>query len=271
MRNGVPRMTNPLLQAEHLVRSYQSPRRRFFQPKDSVVAVNDVSLTLQSGSSTAIVGESGSGKSTLLRLLLGLERPDQGSVLFDGKPVDSHPRNRMLWMRKQTGLVLQDPFSSLDPRMRIHQIVAEPLTALRVEGNHDQLVEQMLERVELGNIDPACYPHELSGGQRQRVAIARALVHSPRLLVGDEPVSALDIRIRQKIIELISQLKADLNLSFLTVTHDISIAVQLTDQIIVMKNGEIVESGNTMRVLNSPKHEYTKRLVEAVPTIKWHD
>lgn len=264
-------MSNPLLHAEHLFRSYQSPRRRFFQPKDSVVAVNDVSLTLESGSSTAIVGESGSGKSTLLRLLLGLERPDRGSVQFDGKLVDSHPRNRMLWMRSQTGLVLQDPFSSLDPRMRIRQIVAEPLTALSVQGDHDQLVEQMLDRVELGTIDPDCYPHELSGGQRQRVAIARALVHSPRLLVGDEPVSALDIRIRQRIVELISQLKAELNLSFLTVTHDISIAVQLTDQIIVMKNGEIVESGDTLQVLTSPKHEYTKKLVDAVPTIKWHN
>jgi len=257
-----------LFEAQHVTRVFRAERRRLFQPRATVTAVSDVSLRLTTGRSLAIVGESGSGKSTLLRLLLGLDAPSQGSIRFDGAPVVANPRDRMLWLRRQTGLVFQDPFTSLDPKMTIGEIVAEPLRALSIHGDHEQRVRDMLDRVQLSNDFYDRYPHECSGGQRQRVAIARALVHGPRVLVGDEPVSALDLTVRDHIVELLAELRKELTLTLLTVTHDLSVVPALAEELAVMRQGELVETGTVRDVLQSPQEPYTKQLIAAVPRLR---
>lgn len=262
-------MTNHLLfQAEHVTRVFRAERRRLFQPRVSVTAVSDVSLRLVSGSSLAIVGESGSGKSTLLRLLLGLDTPSSGTISFSGRPVLANPRDRMLWLRRETGLVFQDPLSSLDPKMTIGNIVAEPLQALSLPGNHRQQVREMLDRVQLPTGLEDRYPHECSGGQRQRVAIARALVHGPSVLIGDEPVSALDLTVRDHIVELLAELRRELSLTLLTVTHDLAVVPALAEELAVMHQGQIVETGTVRAVLNDPKEAYTQQLISAVPRLQ---
>lgn len=255
----------PLLTGERLTRTFRSPRRRFFQPQTSVQAVRDVSIEVFSGESLALVGESGSGKSTLLRLLLGLDAADTGTVHFDGREVVANPRDRMLWLRRETGIVFQDPFTSMNPRMQIGSIVAEPLEALSIEGDHDAMVQEMLDRVKLPPDTAERYPHEFSGGQRQRIALARALIHKPKLLVGDEPVSALDVLVRAHILELLAELKRELNLTLLTVTHDLGVVQSMADRVAVMREGQIVERGTTDEVLRRPKEAYTKQLIASVP------
>jgi phosphonate C-P lyase system protein PhnK len=258
----------PLIQADTLTRVFRSPRRRLFQPRTRIEAVSDVTLTVTEGESVAIVGESGSGKTTLLRMLLALDSPTSGTVHFDGRAVLANPRDRMLWLRRQTGVVFQDPFTSLNPRMRIGAIVAEPLEALSVDGNHAQMVRDMLDRVELPSNSVDRYPREFSGGQRQRIALARALVHQPRLLVGDEPVSALDVGVRSRILDLLAELTRELNLTVLTVTHDLTVVRSVAQTVFVMREGRFVESGSTDQILQSPKHEYTQQLIAAVPRIR---
>lgn len=257
-----------LFEAHTVSRVFRAERRRLFQPRVSVTAVAGVSLRLEAGRSLAIVGESGSGKSTLLRLLLGLEAPTSGEISFEGKPVVANPRDRMLWLRRQTGLVFQDPFTSLDPKMTIGEIVAEPLQALGLPGNHAQQVREMLDRVQLPDGLENRYPHECSGGQRQRVAIARALVHGPRVLIGDEPVSALDLTVRDHIVELLAELRREMALTLLTVTHDLSVVPALADEIAVMHEGRIVETGPVAQVLHAPQQLYTQELIAAVPRLR---
>lgn len=257
----------PLLAGEHLSRIFQSPRRRLFQPRHTIHALNDVSVCVREGESLAVVGESGSGKSTLLKVLLGLDRPNSGSIQFQGRDIVANPNDRMLWLRRHTGVVFQDPFTSLNPRMRVGDIVAEPLVALNMAGNRELRVRSILDRVELPADSIDRYPHEFSGGQRQRIALARAIVHTPRLLVGDEPLSALDVLVREKIVALLKELQVELNLTLLTVTHDLGVVPSLAHRVAVMRAGEIVETGLVSKVLTSPQHEYTQELVNAVPRL----
>jgi len=259
---------SPLIEADSLTRVFRLPRRRLFQPRARIIAVNNVSLTVTEGKSVAIVGESGSGKTTLLRLLLGLDTPTSGTVRVDGQLVVANPRDRMLWLRRQSGIVFQDPFTSLNPRMQVGEIVAEPLQALSIDGNHAQMVRHMLDRVELPRDSVDRYPDEFSGGQRQRIALARALVHQPRILVGDEPVSALDVSVRGRILELLAELARDLNITLLTVTHDLTVVRSVAQDVFVMRDGQFVESGTTDQILRSPQHEYTQQLIAAVPRIR---
>lgn len=261
----------PLLEARGVGRDFVLPRQSLFTPGAVRHAVVDASLAVGVGESVGLIGESGSGKSTLVRILLALDRASAGTVTFDSRPVEPGRARDLRWLRRQTGIVLQDPYSSLDPRMRVLDIVAEPLRALDVPGDHRALVLAELDRVGLaaGAFDALLdrYPHEFSGGQRQRIAIARALVHSPRLLVGDEPLSALDVTVRAQILELLASLRDERGLALLIVSHDLGLVNHLSDRVAVMKGGRIVEQGPTHDVLHAPTHEYTRRLIAAVPTL----
>ncbi|MGB4778298.1 ABC transporter ATP-binding protein [Microbacterium sp.] len=248
--------------------------KRYVLPKESLFsrsayrdAVIDVDIDLYEGETTAIIGESGSGKSTLLRLVLGLARPTTGEARFDGRLVEPGAPSRLRWLRGATGIVLQDPYASLDPRFTVAQTIAEPLEALRRPGDHAARVREVLGQVGLPAWRAEQYPHELSGGQRQRVALARAIVHHPRLLVGDEPLSALDVTVRAQILDLLRTLRESLGLTIVLVSHDIGLVQHVADRVIVMKDGRVVETGRTADVLRAPGHDYTRTLLASVPRL----
>ncbi|MEV7609406.1 ABC transporter ATP-binding protein [Microbacterium sp. NPDC089320] len=257
-----------LIEARALRRDFVIPKRTPFEPTRRQTALAPTDLDIVEGSSVGIIGESGSGKSTLIRLLLGLDRPTSGTVAVDGRAVDASASARSLhWLRRQTGLVFQDPYASLDPRMTAGQIIREPLWALGIEGDHRARVREVLAQVGLEPDMGDRYPHEFSGGQRQRIALARAIVHRPRILVGDEPLSALDVTVRAQILELLVELRRSADLTLVLVSHDIGVVQNLCDTVVVMKDGEIVERGSTAEVLLRPTHDYTKTLLAAIPVI----
>lgn len=259
-------MTN-LITARGLRREYRLPPQDLFSAGPVRHALKGVDLDVSERESVAIIGESGSGKSTLVRLLLALDRPTAGTVTYRSRPVKPGSSRSLHWLRRDTGIVFQDPYASLDPRMTAGQIVAEPLQALHIAGNHRARVAEVLDQVGLDPSSSSRYPHEFSGGQRQRIALARAIVHGPSLLVGDEPLSALDVTVRAQILELLEQLHRELNLTIVLVSHDIGLVQHLSDRVVVMKDGEIVEQGATSTVLHSPQHPYTRSLLASVPTL----
>lgn len=257
-----------LIQTRGLSRDFPVPKRTMFERTRVQTALAPTDLDVAAGESLGIIGESGSGKSTLVRLLLGLDRPTGGTVEIDGKPVDAVASARSLhWLRRRTGMIFQDPYASLDPRMSAGRIIGEPLWALGVEGDRRARVREVLAQVGLDPEMADRYPHEFSGGQRQRVAIARAIVHRPRILVGDEPLSALDVTVRAQILELLEQLLAAEDLTLILVSHDIGVVQNLCDTVAVMKDGAIIERGATTEVLRHPRQDYTKRLLAAIPVI----
>jgi len=237
-----------------------------YRYRRGALAVDGVSLAVAAGQSVGLVGESGSGKSTILALMLALARPSAGEVLFDGEPLD--PR-RMRRFRESVQTVFQDPYSSLDPRQRIASIVAEPLRSLGIARGDEarRRVAESLASVGLDAESLDRYPHEFSGGQRQRIAIARATVCRPRLLLADEPVSALDVTTRIQVIDLLAELRESQGLAVLMVSHDLSAVAALCDTTIVLRGGRVVETGDTATILRSPREDYTRRLVEAVPRL----
>jgi peptide/nickel transport system ATP-binding protein len=259
-------MTPPLLQVEDLHKRYRLPRRSLLAPAPEVAALAGVGFELQAGRSLGIVGESGSGKSTLARLVMALERPSAGRVLFDG--VDLHALGAAALRRARAGfqMVFQDPYGSLDPRRSVLQTVAEPLRALQGAAAEQRTrVAEALEAVGLSAADGARYPHEFSGGQRQRIAIARALVTRPRLIVADEPVSALDVSVQAQVLNLLRELQQRYGLAYLFISHDIAVVDLVCDEVLVLQDGRVVESGPPERLFTAPEHPYTRRLVEAVP------
>lgn len=257
-----------LIEATALSRTFPLPRRTLFEARRTITALHPTELSVQEGGSVGIIGESGSGKSTLVRLLLGLDRPTTGGVLVDGREVDTHASARSLhWLRRQTGLVFQDPYASLDPRMTAAQIISEPLWALDVPGDRQARVREVLVQVGLDADMADRHPHEFSGGQRQRIALARAIAHRPRILIGDEPLSALDVTVRAQILELLERLRREEGLTVIMVSHDIGVVQNLADTVAVMKDGRIVEHGPTDAVLQHPSQEYTRRLLAAIPII----
>ncbi|QEW02540.1 ATP-binding cassette domain-containing protein [Microbacterium lushaniae] len=261
-------MSDTLLRARGLTRRHLSPRRTLFGPRVRTTALDDLDLDVDAGSAVGVIGESGSGKSTLMRLLLALDVPTAGTVEFDGRLVDARMSSRALhWLRHETGIVFQDPYGSLDPRMSVGRIVGEPLWALDVPGDRRARVREVLEEVGLDAAMAERYPQEFSGGQRQRIAIARAIVHRPRLLVGDEPLSALDVTVRAQILRLLADLRERTGLTLLLVSHDIGVVQNLCDQVVVMKDGRIVEEGPTEKVLLQPQAAYTRALLASIPTI----
>jgi peptide/nickel transport system ATP-binding protein len=257
-----------LIEARGLSREFVVPKRSAFERTRRQTALAPTDLDVVEGSSLGIIGESGSGKSTLIRLLLGLERPTTGTVRVDGRAVDAAASATSLhWLRRETGLVFQDPYASLDPRMTAGQIVREPLWALGIDGDHRARVREVLAQVGLEPDLADRYPHEFSGGQRQRIALARAIVHRPRILVGDEPLSALDVTVRAQILELLKELRRTTELTLVLVSHDIGVVQNLCDTVAVMKDGQIVERGATTDVLLHPQQDYTKKLLSAIPVI----
>lgn len=261
-------MTETLMRARGLSRTYPTPRTRGVDRAERTVGLADVDLSVLAGSAVGIIGESGSGKSTLVRLLLGLDVPSAGTVEVDGRPVDARGSARSLhWLRRATGIVFQDPYASLDPRMSVERIVGEPLWALGVEGDRRARVREVLEQVGLDADMAARFPHEFSGGQRQRIALARAIVHRPRILVGDEPLSALDVTVRAQILRLLARLRVEEDLTLVLVSHDIGVVQNVCDQVVVMKDGRVVEQGPTEKVLLQPQAAYTRQLLASIPTL----
>ncbi|GAA2751658.1 ABC transporter ATP-binding protein [Amnibacterium kyonggiense] len=255
-----------LLSARGLTRDHRLPRRTLFEAPVVRHALRGVDLDVEQGETVAVIGESGSGKSTLARLLIGLDVPTAGTVTFDGRTVSGSDR-ALRPLRRDTGMVFQDPYSSLDPRMTVARIVGEPLRALRIPGDHRAMITAALEDVRLDAALAARYPHELSGGQRQRVAFARAIVHRPRLLVGDEPMSALDVTVRAQLLKLLARLRREFDLTVLLVSHDLGLVQHVADRLVVMREGRIVEQGSAERVLRDPQHPYTRELIAAVPRL----
>jgi peptide/nickel transport system ATP-binding protein len=261
-------VSETLIRARGLSRTYPAPRGKGFGRPERTVGLSDVDVSVREGSAVGIIGESGSGKSTLVRLLLGLDVPTAGTIEVEGRPVDARGSARSLhWLRRTTGIVFQDPYASLDPRMNVERIVGEPLWALGIEGDRRARVREVLEQVGLEADMAARFPHEFSGGQRQRIALARAIVHRPRILVGDEPLSALDVTVRAQILRLLARLRTEEQLTLVLVSHDIGVVQNVCDQVVVMKDGRIVEQGPTEKVLLQPQAAYTRQLLASIPTL----
>jgi peptide/nickel transport system ATP-binding protein len=225
-------------------------------------ALRGVSFTVRDGQRFGVVGESGSGKSTLVRLVTALDRPTSGSISFRGTRIDNLPERGLRFLRDEVQIVFQDPMGSLDPRMRVRDIICEPLRT-----NRTGRLEELLDAVGLPQDAAGRYPHQFSGGQRQRISIARALAPHPKLLVADEPVSALDVSVRAQILRLLADLVDRYNLSLVFVSHDLTVVRQVCDTVAVMRQGEIVEMGDVEEVYREPQHPYTRELIAAVPTL----
>jgi peptide/nickel transport system ATP-binding protein len=249
-----------LLEARGLGKSFKGPDGRLRE------VLKDVSLTLRAGQTLGVVGESGSGKSTLGRILLGLERPEHGSVQFDGEDWLGLSGEQLRLARQGIQVVFQDPLASFDPRFTVLRVLSEALAQAGVpRGLRRTEAARLLERVQLPTALLDRRPLELSGGQRQRIAIARALAMKPRVLVLDEPVSALDVSVQARILALLAELKAELNLACLFISHDLGVVEQVSDQVLVMQGGRVVEQGSAAQVLRQPRHAYTRALLDAVP------
>lgn len=258
----------PLIEIEGLHKTYQRTKSGLFSRADTVDALTDVSLSIRAGQRFGIVGESGSGKSTLLKILSGLEPLTSGYVRVGDCEIGQASQAQLRAMREELQIVFQDPFASLDPRMTVADIVAEPLVAMGVPaGQRQEKVVEMLEAVGLDADSRTRYPHQFSGGQRQRISIARALVCRPRILVADEPVSALDVSVRAQVLNLLTDLVDDYELTLVFVSHDLGVVRHLCSDVVVMKDGRIVEAGDVDSIYDHPQHEYTASLVAATPTL----
>lgn len=265
--------TPVLLDVQHVSQQYSLPKASLFAKAGHVQALNDVSFQLSAGKSLGIVGESGSGKSTLARLVMALEKPTQGQVLFKGQDLNALPHEQLRAARSEFQMVFQDPHGSLDPRQKILKIVAEPLHST-VHGATGQSLSaqdikdraaQALTEVGLRASDLDKYPHEFSGGQRQRIAIARALITRPALIVADEPVSALDVSVQAQVLNLMMDLQDRLGLSYLFVSHDLAVVNLMCDDVIVLQHGHVVEAGASEAIFQNAQHPYTQALLAAIP------
>lgn len=260
----------PLLQVEGVTRDYPGRRTSLFKPAAPIRAVDDVSLSLAPGQSVALVGRSGCGKSTLARMILALDKSTSGTIRFRGETITGKSEAELKAARRDMQVVFQDPYGSFDPRQKVEKLVAEPLHVLEkkpTQAERREMVAHALHEVGLGTSDMDKYPHEFSGGQRQRLSIARAIITRPKLVVADEPVSALDVSIRAQILDLFAELNQKLGIAYLFITHDLTVARAITDEVLVMHDGRIVERGKTSDVLDHPQSEAAKALVAAAPDL----
>ncbi|XID92679.1 ABC transporter ATP-binding protein [Paenibacillaceae bacterium WGS1546] len=260
-------MKEPLVRIENLSKFFPVKKGMFRKKSNPVKAVNRLSLDLYEGETLAIVGESGCGKSTFGRTMLRLMEPTEGKVWYQGQDLFSLSGDRLRNMRRHMQIIFQDPFGSLNPRMRVQEIIAEPLVAHGL-GNHKQRMERVQELMEVVGMNAEQmnrYPHEFSGGQRQRISIARALSLNPKLIVCDEAVSALDVSIQSQVLNLLQDLQSRYGLTYLFISHNLSVVRYLADRVGVMYLGKIVELGNGDDVYDSPAHPYTQALLSAIP------
>ncbi len=260
--SGPEENSAPLLQVANLTKRFRTKGGQ-----GTIAAVSAVDLTLHRGETLGIVGESGCGKSTLARLILRLIPPTAGSVHFEGENLLDLGQAALRARRRDMQLIFQDPYASLDPRLTVGTIIAEPL-AIHREGGRRQRRAQVLELLEVVGLEADAisrYPHEFSGGQRQRIGIARAIALRPKLIIADEPVSALDVSIQSQILELLGDLKQRLSLSYIFISHDLAVVEQVSDRVAVMYLGRIVETADTDRLYTKPGHPYTQALISAVP------
>lgn len=261
-------MSGNLLEIKDLYVEYKS-NKGIIGGTEIIHAVNGVNLEIKKGEILAVAGESGCGKSTLAKAVIRLEDSKSGEIDFNGENVLSMDKKALKNFRKTAQMVFQNPYSSLNPKMKIGETLKEPLK-INTQFSDSQISEIIKEKIKKVGLSEDClklYPHEFSGGQRQRIAIARALVLNPEFILADEPVSALDVSIQAQIINLLKELKEDYNLTFMLITHDMSVIKYLADRVAIMYLGEIVEIGTTEEIFNNPKHPYTKALLSAVPQI----
>lgn len=262
-------MVNDLIEVKNLEVVYES-KKNIFGGVKTVHAVNGVSFEIKKGEILAIAGESGCGKSTLAKAIMKLVDSKSGEIFIDDRNIlNLTKRDDLKNFYKKVQMIFQNPYSSLNPKMKIGQILREPLE-INTNLNKDEINSIVEDKIKKAGLDKNClelYPHEFSGGQRQRIAIARALVMNPDFIIADEPVSALDVSIQAQIINLLKDLKQDYNLTFLFISHDLSVIKYISDRIAVMYLGEIIELGTTDEIFNSPKHPYTKALLSSVPQL----
>ena len=261
-------MSEALLVARNLTKHFPLPKRRVFQKAETLKAVDGVSFDVGRGTTLGLVGESGCGKTTTARLILRLIEPTTGEIQFDGIDILGCTKTELTRLRREMQLVFQDPLSSLNPRMSIGVSVAEPLRFHAI-GTRAERLARAKELLEVVGLDPNAfdrYPHEFSGGQCQRVAIARALILRPKLVVLDEPVSALDVSIRAQILGLLLDLQAQFNLTYLFISHDLSVVKRMCDRTAVLYLGKIVELADSERLYREPLHPYTQALINAIPS-----
>jgi peptide/nickel transport system ATP-binding protein/oligopeptide transport system ATP-binding protein len=259
-----------LLEVEGLVKHFVAARSVFGRATAFIKAVDGVSFSLDAGKTLALVGESGCGKSTVSRLMLRLIEPDSGQIRFEGRDLLAFDANQLRAFRRDAQIIFQDPYASLNPRMTISQILTEPLALhdLVPASRRHQRVEELLQLVGLEPRFARRYSHEFSGGQRQRIAIARALAVEPKLIICDEPVSALDVSIRSQILNLLRDLQDRLGLAYIFVSHDLAVVKHIADRVAVMNLGGIVEMANTEALFASPRHPYSRALLSAIPVPK---
>lgn len=263
--------TAPVMRVTDLVRTYTRGKTSLFKPAPKVRALKGISFEVPEGGRLGVVGESGSGKSTLLRILAGLDQPTSGSAVVAGNEVAGAKEAQLRELRQNLQIVFQDPMGSLDPRMTVEQIISEPLLVRgrgETAADRKRMVAEMLVAVGLEASAATRFPHQFSGGQRQRISIARALICRPRVVVADEPVSALDVSVRAQVLNLLADLVEEYGLTLVFVSHDLNVVRHLCDQVIVMQSGEIVEAGDTETVYRNPQHPYTKRLIDSSLTLR---
>lgn len=243
-------------------------KKYFSTPMGNLHAVDDVSLTLGKGKTLGVVGESGCGKSTLGRTILRLIEPTEGEILFKGTEITNASKKQMKQIRQKMQIIFQDPFSSLNPRMTVGQIISEPIRVNKLITNNEQMDERVYSLMDLVGLDDRfinSYPHELDGGRRQRIGIARALSVDPELIICDEPVSALDVSIQAQILNLLMDLGEKMQISYIFITHDLSVVKHISDEIMVMYLGQCIEKSASDELFQAPLHPYTKALLSAIP------
>ena len=259
-------MSENVLEVKNLCKYFDV--NRGMKGAQKVIAVDGISFEVKKGETFGLVGESGCGKSTLGRTILRIYEPTKGEIVFEGEDISRLSRKKMLPYRQKLQMIFQDPYASLNPRMSVRDIVAEPLIIhglTKTREETDQKVVELLRRVGLDDYHANRYPHEFSGGQRQRVGIARALAVQPQLIIADEPVSALDVSIQSQVLNLMNQLKRDMNLTYIFVAHDLSVVEHISDRVGVMYLGNFVEVGEKEKIYSNPMHPYTQALLSAVP------
>ncbi len=262
-------MSEKILEVKNLKKHYKV-RNGFFGKKEIIKAVDGISFSLEKGQTLAIVGESGCGKSTAMKSLLRIIEPTEGEILLHGKDIAKLNQNELKQSRKAIKMIFQDPYSALNPRMTVQNIIGEPLDIAKAYKTQEERRQRILETMNLVGLDSSYaerYPHEFSGGQRQRIGIARAIILKPEIIICDEPVSALDVSVQAKIINLLKDLQKQLGISYIFISHDLSVVKHISDKIEVMYKGKIVEEGTKNEIFANPKNEYTKLLLSSVPKI----